>query len=78
MQEEEMGQAVSVDVRTFHVLFITGLLVFLFVLLVPVAKLLRRTGHNPAWCLFAIFPGLNFIALWFFAYKPWPSVDKSS
>jgi hypothetical protein len=73
-----MGQAVSVDLRSFHAFFTTGLLVFLFVLLVPVAKVLRRTGHNPAWCLLVIFPGLNFIALWIFAYKPWPRVEKYS
>jgi hypothetical protein len=51
------------------------LLVFLFLFLAPVMKLLRRTGHNPLWCLLAIVPAVNLIALWFFAFKPWPS-DK--
>ena len=50
--------------------------VFLFLLLVPVVKLLRRTGHNAAWCLLSIIPGLNFIGFWLFAFKPWPT-DKT-
>ena len=47
--------------------------VFLFVYLVPTAKLLRRTGHSPVWSLVALFPGLNLIALWIFAFKRWPT-----
>jgi hypothetical protein len=49
------------------------LLVLLFLLLVPVVKLLRRTRHHPVWCLFAIVPGLNLIAFWLFAFKRWPT-----
>jgi hypothetical protein len=52
------------------------LIIFLFLLLLPVIKLLRRTGHNPLWCLLAIFPGLNAIAFWIFAFKPWPTDKK--
>jgi hypothetical protein len=51
-------------------------LVFILVL-IPVGKLLRRTGHNPGWCLLALFPVLNLIALWLFAFKPWPTDKKS-
>ena len=52
--------------------------VFLFLLLVPVIKLLRRTGHSAFWSLFAIFPGVNVIAFWVFAFKPWPTDKKSA
>jgi hypothetical protein len=45
---------------------------------VPVAKVLRRTGHNPAWALLYFFPLVNFIALWVFAFKSWPSDRKDS
>ena len=41
------------------------------VVLVPVGKVLRRTGHNALWCLCAIVPVLNIIMLWLFAFKPW-------
>ena len=52
--------------------------VFLFLLLVPVIQLLRRTGHHPIWCLLALFPGLIVIAFWLFAFKLWPADAKSS
>jgi hypothetical protein len=69
--------ATSWDVRSFFTVPVFMVLsgVSLFVILVPVIKLLRRTGHNPLWSLFAIFPGLNLIAFWLFAFKPWP-IDK--
>jgi hypothetical protein len=65
---------VNFSERSEH-LFVVVLLVSIFVLFVPVAKLLGCTGHNPFWCLFVIFPGLNLLAFWFFAFKPWPA-DK--
>jgi hypothetical protein len=74
-----MQQATSWDVRSFItlpvVLMIIGVVVF--VLLVPIARLLRRTGHHAIWCLLALLPGLNFIAFWIFAFKPWPT-DRTS
>jgi uncharacterized membrane protein YhaH (DUF805 family) len=72
-------EAISWDAKSFitfpFVLMMVG--VFLLVLLVPIVKLLRRTGHHAIWCLLAILPGLNFIAFWIFAFKPWPT-DKTS
>jgi hypothetical protein len=71
-------QATSWDIRSLfphHVVMLLG--VFLFLILVPVVKLLRRTGHHPVWCLLTIFPGLNLLAFWFFAFKPWPTDAKS-
>jgi hypothetical protein len=75
-----MQEATSVDIRslTTYPVIAVMLGVFLFVLLVPVIKLLRRTGHHPLWCLLAIFPGLNAIAFWFFAFKTWPTEKKSA
>ncbi len=62
----------AVDIRSLFTLPIvmTILGVSIFLLWVPVIKVLRRTGHHPLWCLFAIFPGLNLIALCLFAFKP--------
>ena len=74
-----MQRATSWDLRSFItfplLLMMVG--VFLFVLLVPIIKLLRRTGHQAIRCLLALLPGLNFIAFWIFAFKPWPT-DKTS
>jgi hypothetical protein len=77
--EGPVQEATSWDRRSFitfpFVLMMVG--VFLFVLLVPIIKLLERTGHHAIWCLLALLPGLNFIAFWIFAFKPWPT-DKTS
>ena len=70
--------ATSWDIRSlvsYPSVLVTMLGIYLFLLLVPVIKLLRRTGHHPLWCLFAIFPGVNVIAFWIFAFKPWP-IDR--
>lgn len=68
-------EAVGWDVRSFLNLpaILLTLGIFLFVHIVPVVKLLRRTGHNPGWFLVTLVPGLNVLALWIFAFKPWPN-----
>jgi hypothetical protein len=70
----------AVDIRSVftYTNFVMMSVVFLFLFLVPVIKLLRRTGHSPFWCLFALFPGLNVITFWIFAFKPWPTDAKSA
>ena len=73
--------ATSYDIRslmTYPSFVLVTLGVYLVLLLVPVINLLRRTGHSAFWCLFAIFPVLNVIAFWVFAFKPWPTDAKSS
>jgi len=52
------------------------LVVFLLLFVPPAGKIIRRTGHNPLWCVFALFPVLNLGAFWFFAFKPWPTDKK--
>ena len=52
------------------------LFIFIFFVVVPVVQILRRTGHNPVWGLLALVPGLNFLAFWFLAFKPWPTDKK--
>jgi hypothetical protein len=75
---EEQMTASQWDLRSlFYIHPFVVLFVFLFLVLVPIVQLLRRTGHHSVWCLLAIFPVLNLGALWFFAFKPW-STDKKS
>jgi uncharacterized membrane protein YoaK (UPF0700 family) len=45
---------------------------------VPVANVLHRAGRSRWWTLLAFVPGLNLIALWVFAFSPWPALDLSS
>jgi hypothetical protein len=51
------------------------LTISLLLFMLAAGKILRRTGHNPFWCVLALFPFLNLVALWFFALKSWP-LDK--
>ena len=51
-------------------------LVLLFIVLVPVIQVLRRTGHHPAWSLLILVPGMNLLGWWFFAFKRWPIEGK--
>jgi len=70
-----MEAATGWDVRSIFVYGPLGLIVPLvafFLVLVPVGQVLRRTGHHPAWSLLVLFPGVNLIAAWFFAFKAWP------
>jgi hypothetical protein len=70
-------ESVQWDLRSlFYVHPSIVLFVFLFFVVVPVVQILRRTGHNPVWCLLALVPGLNFLAFWFLAFKPWPTDKK--
>jgi hypothetical protein len=70
-------EAVQWDLRSlFYVHPFIASFVFLFFVVVPVVQILRRTGHNPVWCLLALIPGLNFLAFWFLAFKPWPTDKK--
>ena len=48
---------------------------FLLANIIPVARILSRTGHNAGWSVFFAFPFINLIMLWFFAFKPWP-IDR--
>ena len=50
----------------------TGFLMSL-VLIIPVWRIYRRAGFNPAWSLLLFIPGLGFlICLLFLALRPWP------
>jgi hypothetical protein len=71
-----MQEAQSWDLRSLYPSPILFVIVFLFLSLIPAGIILRRTGHNPLWCVLALFPVLNLGALWFFAIKSWPT-DKT-
>jgi uncharacterized membrane protein YhaH (DUF805 family) len=58
---------------TTIILQILPLTVVTIALVIPAAKVLRRTGHSPWWALLAPVPLANIVALWWFAYKRWPS-----
>jgi hypothetical protein len=80
--EEQMQEVQTWDLRSLHpfgeifahpFLF---LIVFFFLFLPAAGRILRRTGHDPLWCVLALFPVLNLGAFWFFAFKSWPTDNK--
>lgn len=52
------------------------ILVIIFGILFPVARILKRTGHNPFYSLLLLIPLVSWIMLWVFAYKKWPIDNK--
>ena len=65
-----MGIALS----PMHVLIILIILSFL----IPIQRILHRTGYSRWWCLLVLLPVLNWIGIWLLAYVSWPAVDKSN
>ncbi|CAO3441853.1 hypothetical protein F1643_04775 [Azospirillum sp. INR13] len=39
---------------------------------------LAKAGRSPLWILLLLFPYLNVVAVWVFAYMRWPFVDRPS
>ena len=50
--------------------------VYLVVILWPVARICRRTGHSPWLAVLAIIPVANVALLWFIALSRWPSTQR--
>ena len=62
------------EFSVFHWLVV---LMILFVMMLPAARILRRTGHSAGWSIFVFVPVVNWILLWWFAFKSWPT-DKTT
>ncbi len=52
--------------------FITFMLLMVVMFLWPSAVILRRVGYSAAWTLIMAVPLLNVVAVWMFAFRPWP------
>ncbi len=63
-------------IEEFHPFHWFVVLAILACVAIPVAKILKRTGHNPVWSLFCFLPVVNFALLFVFAFKPWPTDTK--
>ena len=45
---------------------------------VPVANILRRSGHSAWWTILAFIPLVNLVCLWVFAFARWPALEASA
>jgi uncharacterized membrane protein YhaH (DUF805 family) len=52
------------------------ILISLFLVVFPIAKILQRTGYSGWWSIAFVIPIVGFVALWLFAYADWPSLPK--
>ncbi len=52
-------------------------IIMIAVMVIPVAKILRRIGFNQWWAAVAIVPMVNLIFLWVLAFIDWPR-DKAA
>ncbi|MSO94089.1 MAG: hypothetical protein EXQ86_11910 [Rhodospirillales bacterium] len=53
-----------------------GIIIWLVVIVWPVARILGRAGFSRWWVLLTFVPLVNIVALWVFAYTRWPSHDR--
>lgn len=44
--------------------------------IIPLVRILRRTGHSGWWVIFYFIPFANIIGMWVFAYKKWPIDER--
>ena len=52
------------------------LVIVLSILLIPLWRIVKRTGHSPWWSLLIFIPLGNFIGLWLLAFVRWPAIDR--
>lgn len=51
-------------------------LLYLALILVPMAAVMRKAGYSRAWAIVFVIPVLNLLALWVFAFSRWPAIRK--
>jgi hypothetical protein len=56
------------------ILFVITLLSFIYV--IPLWRILKRTGFHPAFSFLAIIPVVKLVALYYFAFSEWPNESK--
>lgn len=54
------------------------LIVYILVLVIPIARILGRLGFNQWWSMVAVIPLVNVIFLWILAYADWPRGGQST
>ena len=67
----------GVDMGSFSIWHWLIVIVFILVVAVPCAKILNKAGRSRWWLILALFPYINLIALWVFAYTRWPALDPT-
>jgi hypothetical protein len=67
--------AIEVHLSSFAILGLFAALVILNA--VAVVRIVQRAGYNGWWVLIVFVPVANMLALWYFAFGPWPAFVTS-
>jgi len=49
-----------------------------FVPVLPIIRILQRTGHSGWWVILYFLPVAGWVGIWIFAYARWPKVDPDA
>ncbi|KZK84834.1 hypothetical protein PsW64_01615 [Pseudovibrio sp. W64] len=52
------------------------MIVWILVVVIPIARILNRLGFSRIWTILAFIPLVNLIFLWILAYVHWPVEDR--
>jgi uncharacterized membrane protein YhaH (DUF805 family) len=67
--------AIEVPLLSFVIIgFFAAMIVISVIALV---RIVRRAGYNGWWILIIFVPIVNMLALWYFAFGPWPALIPS-
>ena len=55
----------------------SAILFYMLLIAFPISIILRRAGFSRAWAILSIFPLVNVIGLWIFAFSKWPAIDSN-
>ncbi len=54
------------------------MLILMALFLVPVWRILKRTGRSGWWSVLIFIPLVNLVGFWFLAFVRWPAVNGKS
>ncbi len=63
------------ELSIWHILILA---IVLAAYLVPISNVLGRAGWNRWLVLLWLFPGINIVMLWMFAFGEWPTLSDRS
>jgi membrane protein DedA with SNARE-associated domain len=70
-------QPQSFDIHSFFGIgFWFAFLFWIVIILIPIFRILKRTGHAPLWSILFVIPLVNVVALYVFAFKRWPTANN--
>ena len=55
---------------------LVGIAIALVIFVVPLVKILRKSGYSGWWILIWLVPIANIVMLWVFAFSDWPNLAK--